>query len=237
MKNPFRLPTPKELGKSKSNALPIRFFDDDLNSYTWDQYHEEIAQKFPIRNFLLNTIPMFFRQKITNKISHAWYWIRCHTYNKYHLIDIRQPQNEDSKDSYQWGWIDEDHQLLLACFTILTKHLEIRNTSEYNYHATPEGIQALAESFKNDDVAIAVDSLQLQYLKEMYEINKYWTIERKKSDKKVGQLLNEWHDARYNKSPAAEEKWEKLQLAEKEFSEKEEEMLIRLIKARHGMWT
>jgi len=235
MKNLFRLPTPKELGKSDHNALPIDFFDD-AGQYTWERYKEEIKQKYPIRNFLFNTLTMWFRVHIIMNISHAWYWLRCHTYNKYHLLDIRQPHNEGSRDNYKWGWVDECNQILLANFSILTQHLEIRNNSEYHYSATPEGAQKLYDSYKNDPNGWD-GSEQAAELIELYTLNKYWTIDRKIADKENQQLLTEWHDARKNKQNDAEEKWNKLQLSDAQFKQTEEDMLIRLIKIRDRLWT
>src|SRR3990167_9471713 len=50
-------------------------------------------------------------------VKRVWYWIRCHTYNRYHIIDIR------CKD-YKWGWIDQDHKMFLACFKCLEDYVE-----------------------------------------------------------------------------------------------------------------
>lgn len=46
------------------------------------------------------------------------YWIRTHTYNRYHIINIK------TKDIYEWGWIDQDHKIFLACFKCLEYFVE-----------------------------------------------------------------------------------------------------------------
>lgn len=229
------LPSPIELNKSSSNSLPIRFFDNDENSYTWSDYREEMKNDYPIRYFLNYTLISFFKLNI-NKISNIWYWIRCHTYNKYHLIDIGQPET-NTNDDYKWGWIDEDHQLLLACFNILKKHVECRNSSEFNYSATLEGAETIKKRMIEEGSSEEEAEAWAFPLREMYEINKYWTIDRKKADRKKSDLLTTWHDSRRDKKPGVEEAWNALKIAEQEFDDKEIEMLIRLIKIRKNMWT
>lgn len=52
-------------------------------------------------------------------IKNFFYWIRTHTYNKYHIINIKAPEH-----GYKWGWIDRDNMLFLACFKILCDFVE-----------------------------------------------------------------------------------------------------------------
>ncbi len=49
------------------------------------------------------------------------YWLRTHTINRYHLIDIR---DKGEGHGYRWGWIDRDEVMLLACFTVLRDFVE-----------------------------------------------------------------------------------------------------------------
>jgi hypothetical protein len=54
-----------------------------------------------------------------NIIERAWYWIRTHTYNRYHMLDIRNPRN-----GYSWGWLDRSEGLLFANFAMLVDFVE-----------------------------------------------------------------------------------------------------------------
>jgi hypothetical protein len=49
--------------------------------------------------------------------SNLWYWLRCHTFDKYHLVDIRTPE-------YRWGWMDRCDGVLYACFALLVDFVE-----------------------------------------------------------------------------------------------------------------
>jgi hypothetical protein len=65
----------------------------------------------PIRWWLLETLP--------RGLEHARYWLRAHTTQRRHIIDIRDPAN-----GYAWGWLDRDGVLLFAAFTILRQYVE-----------------------------------------------------------------------------------------------------------------
>jgi hypothetical protein len=52
-----------------------------------------------------------------------FYWLRTHTVDRYHLIDI------GGMDGYKWGWIDRDHAMLLANMRLLCDYVE----KEYDF--------------------------------------------------------------------------------------------------------
>lgn len=51
-------------------------------------------------------------------LADAWYFVRCHTYNRYHIINL------SGQDDYRWGWLDRDRAMLLACFKLLVDFVE-----------------------------------------------------------------------------------------------------------------
>lgn len=77
--------------------------------------------------------------RFTRAINEALYWIRTHTYNRYHIIDIRDTRG----DYYRWGWIDADNAILLANFKILTTFVEKEKPFDViNWDSDPEHQQA-----------------------------------------------------------------------------------------------
>jgi hypothetical protein len=164
----LRLPTVVELGRSKTNALPMRLFDKDTDDYCWEDYQEEMKEKYPIRYFLFDTFPRWWRVKIGMNIEYAIYWLRSRLIYKDHLIDIL-PKNKKVKETfYDWGYLDPDRRLLIAAFTILSEHVE--STHEYNMFCNDISF----EEIKNDPM------LWNQYLR--YYVAKslyiYWHHER-----------------------------------------------------------
>src|SRR5258706_14782437 len=74
-------------------------------------------------------------KSILQKIQHILYWIRAHTINKYHIIDIRKFNH----NMYDWGWIDADHKILIACFNIFEDFMtnEYPGMIDWDYESVP----------------------------------------------------------------------------------------------------
>lgn len=62
---------------------------------------------------------VFWYRTVVSPLSNSFYWLRTHTINRYHLIDVR-----DKRNGYAWGWIDRDRLVLHACFVILANFIE-----------------------------------------------------------------------------------------------------------------
>jgi hypothetical protein len=90
---------------NKPNALTIE---------DWQKWEEESKEKYPVRYFLSETSPKYFRRVYRN-VSDVVYFIKCHTLKKYrfHYLDLRQPNKPPMY--YKYGWIDSDHQILCSC--------------------------------------------------------------------------------------------------------------------------
>jgi hypothetical protein len=117
-----------------------------------------------------------------------FYWLRTHTVDKYHLIDIRNARN-----GYAWGWIDRSDAFLFANFAILVAFVE------------KEFPGCVDWDYDDDIKALAAE------IKALYE---WWTVGRK----------NE-HDAANDAD------------APVDTEARDDEMLLRLMKAKRVMWT
>jgi hypothetical protein len=219
----LKLPSPKDLGHP--SALPMRNGPGNPNNeYSWEDYHEYIEKNYPIRNFIFNEIPMWFTVKISMPIKESIYWLKCQTYKKYHLLDLRQP----GKEGYKYGWVDSDSQMLYALFNILVNFVEkeIDGTLDENIKFHKEMVDTEQES----------DTWHAAYL-EIKELYNYWKFDRPYQQKQMDDNLSEWDDNRIGNKPKAEILFKEYHDLESEFEEKETEMLIRLIKVRKWMWT
>jgi len=238
LKKLFHLPTPVELGRSESNSLPMEFFSDLENgdNYTWEDYDKEIKAAYPIKFFLVKTLPMWWRVKIAMNISHWWYWFVSHTYRRYHSLDLRQPYT-DTEDDYDWGWLDEDRQMLFAMWNVFVSYIETSNKSKFNYGI--DDISRFEEEIKESpEIERGALEQQLNFLKEAKSLYEYWTINRKVNLKKKDALLKDWHDHhKEDKRTGDDSRWRVMREFESKFDEEEEQMLIRLIKIRTGLWT
>lgn len=101
----------------KPSSLPLRAFSSREVVYSWEDWRKDSKEAYPVRYFLTETLPDFFYRSIGRNFNQAVYWLRTHTYNRYHFLDLRNP-------FYKWGWVDCDSQILYACFNILKSYVE-----------------------------------------------------------------------------------------------------------------
>lgn len=237
LKKLFHLPSPVELGKSNRTSLPMRGICCKPEDYTWEDWHEDVKALHPIKYFFAITLIDWWVVHISMNIEHFIYWIRSYTTHRYHKLDLRQPHT-GTDDDYRYGWIDECHQILLANFTILVNHVNSRNSCKFNFGTTQESLSELREIIdKSNEFEVDVLKAQLRDLEEIDALYQYWTVERKADLKKKYELLRDWSEHRLEDQEKDNTLWDAMNAFDNAFEEKEEEMLIRLIKIRKAMWT
>lgn len=159
-------------------------------------------------------------KKIIYQIKEMWYWVRCHTTFRYHMIDVR---NKDY--GYQYGFIDCDHLIFLACFKILKDFVELQNFRPY------EGNDAPWVQVRDD--------------REIMELYNWWIYDRNIEQERVAKLYVALPQSAWEFIPSLEgcftiadcperKEWSK---AVDKLDKKDQEMLERLIKVRGKMWT
>lgn len=210
----------------KPRALPMRFLSNK-DSYTWEDWHEENKEKYPIRYFIFESVPRFFGYQ-KYKIEQYLYRFKSVTYKKYHLLDLRQPK--DSYENYRWGYIDECQQVLYANFNILVNF--VKKQEKYSKHSFHEHIKWLESLQPKENVQNQIDTF-----KKIYELYEYWTADRVQALKAYDTLLNRWYKAAKN---CNEEEREALSKESTELENKikteENSKLIEIIKVREHMW-
>ena len=219
----LKLPTVVELGKSTYNALPSRRFDKFEEGYCWEDYEAEMKEQYPFKYFLNYTFSTWFSVHIIMVISNWWYWVKSFLFRRDHLLDLRQPKDNEFW-GYRWGYLDPCQKVLLANFSILVDYVE--NEKVYNPadHYSEEELQ-------NDP---AVKTQYEDYL-EVLALYKYWTEGAKESADNSTALykkMNEQEDKEKNEE--IREVWLE---AHKKCDEDEQEALVRLIKIRKGLWS
>jgi hypothetical protein len=146
----FKLPSPKDLGRSEYNALPSREFTPDVEGYCWEDWHEEAKRLHPIKYWIAETAGDFFRYKIWLPIkrpfSDAHYWFVSHFIpsRRYHWLDLRQPcKKGDARniDCYRYGWADVPEKMLYAMFNLLKEYFD-ENPYDLRTHYSLEEINA-----------------------------------------------------------------------------------------------
>ncbi len=156
------------------------------------------------------------------------YWLRCHTFNRYHIINV------SGQDGYKWGWCDTPQKMEYACFKLLVDFVE----NEFPGH-------------------IDWDHEQMRDTRdEFLELYRWWTSGKKEEEEACSKLFDEcgfdWGFEEINDGPANlaleklysmrtsigdKKKYDEYVVMSKALEEKNEEMLLRLIKVRHHLWT
>jgi hypothetical protein len=236
-KNPFKFPGPKDLGMSdNNNAMPSEFFRNNQTEITWEMYYKYLAKTYPIKFFLVSTIPGFFRScwiRISRPFKDAHYWLVSHTIRQYHWLDLRQPKNGiNNINSYRYGWCDTDKRVEYALINLFKEFVELELTDSYfvpseEDAAKDDGTDFNYCGFRN----------QLNNYKEIMSIYNWLTKERAVEEKEESDALNVWYNAKQKWSDDTNKLYKKLQLLEARNKAKLEEILIRIVKIRHVLWT
>jgi hypothetical protein len=222
----FRLPSPSKLGMTDDTtdeALGMRMFQNPGdNSPTWEDWEERVQKEYPIRYYFAEQLLPNIKCLWQRYVKDTWYWIRCHTYTKYHMLDLRQPKKDPL--SYRFGWIDSDTQIVYALFCILN-----------NFVA-----EELPHAFIPSEEDVAKEphllSQRNNYL-EVKAIHYWWNVQRLREAEAEQKLLHEWSDSRKTNGPATQQLWADLNKMENANKDKLDEMLIRLVKVRGCLWT
>jgi hypothetical protein len=158
------------------------------------------------------------------RLSRISYWLRTHTYNRYHLIDIRDAEPENP-NGYRWGWLDRNHVLLLTAFTVLRQFVE--REKPYDGGQPREG----AEQWEIDAI-----TRQKASHDEIMALYRWWTVERFAEYGAWEKARDVAYDAycsnRNNEALCTA--WIALENSE---HARDDEMLHRLVAIRHAMWT
>lgn len=219
-----KLPSPKDLGKSEYNALPMRCITD-TNDYCWEDWEVEVKKDYPIRYFLSETLSDVAAD-VARPFKKAHYWLVSHTIRRYHLLDLREKPTKsgvNNFDYYRYGWIDSDHQMVLALFKILNNFMEHEFKSLYC--PTEEDI------LKNP-----YDKVHADFYHEIQAIHHWWNVQRLEEQEAILELSRNLSvedlasDDRKDLRRLINEK-------DKQLEDKQEEMILRLLKIRKCMWT
>lgn len=230
-RNLLKLPSPVDLGWSKTNALESAMFSDDPKGKTWEDWHKTVKEMHPVKYWLAETAPNFVRYNVwlpvVRPIETLCYWLVSHLIpsRRYHMLDLRQPYVKD-RDCYRYGWQDVPEKMLYAMFNLLGEYLNKEKPEEPAYYYTREQIEA--------DVHLKA---QQDSLDEANAIYYWWSVVRHEENALSDKLFNDYWKAKENKADNVAY-LRTLYLTQERINEvKVEEMADRLLKIRKNLWT
>jgi hypothetical protein len=205
------------------------------NNYSsWKDWEDRMQRSeklqrvdYPIRYFLCRTTFDRFLLPMECQMRNIYWWVRHHTINRYHVLDLRQPPHCNffqNDDAYAYGWRDTDTRMLFAMFNLLCqfveKELDTVDVDAGRLVQNPE-LRPQYEAYVE--------------IKALYH---YWKTERHQMQRQYNQALDEWSDLR-RKAPKEEVDaiWNELNALENKINDTEDEKLLRLIKIRRYLWS
>ncbi len=195
-----------------------------------------------------------FWRSLKRPFADAWYWFRCHTYTRYHIVDCRSKKN-----GYEWGYNEIDNLILFACFNLLKRFVETQLVPPYDVQkhlASFEDYQKYMgvnfEGRSQEDIEFNLKIMKDQYERELEvkALYDWWTKERavehayarflmhcipskKNEDASIKNGFERYFDAMGGNTP----QWKDWREAREANDAKDNEMLLRLMKIRETLWT
>lgn len=198
-------------------ALPMRAFGAKEGDYTWEDWHEEVKRDYPVRYWLTETVPRFFGRK-AYWVGEWWYRIKCAVLPSYrfHLLDLRHP---GPGIEYEYGFRDVDTVMLWSCFVCLRSYIEKEEPWDPADGSTPE--ELAQEPLKSQKA-------RYDEARALYD----WWMKGRLEEEAYEKVL--FRQFEQNETEDTRDAWVTYR---QWLEDREQEMLLRLIKIRGGLWT
>lgn len=189
----------------------------------WDDWHDQLAARFPIRSFVKETIPQTWKDLAGYKIH--WFfkdlkWGFIHRYIKKYQYHVLRPKTLEP------GYYDPDTQILHACMEAFRQYYE-RGATQVEWDS---------------------DDQHKHVYNEMTDIYNWWTKEYPTQEEKW-EAANPFpkdipwkrlfSNGKHDNDPDVVEHRRVSKLhreIEEKWCQDEEDMLIRLMKIRRSLW-
>lgn len=199
--------------------------DIDTMQREWDEDERWQRQNFPVRFWIERVWEFVSRWP---RVSNVLYWLRTHTYNRYHILDLRDAEPENPH-GYRWGWIDRCQGIVLANFLVLREFVK----QEKPWDCSKAIARAEEEGDPNGELPC------LRHQQKSYEecmaLYRWWTADRF-AEYELFEAAEEAAREAYDRDDSEEQR-DLYWLAATAQDDREGEMLRRLIDLRGYLWT
>ena len=233
-----------------------------LTAPGWNAFNKEFKEKAPVRYWFKNNFRRKFILPIKWKADKMYWWVRYRTINRFHVVKTGLPPGykevETTMLHVNFTLLKDFVEIELASQaywgddivrTWAEKYIPLYNVF-YPFRRPDLGIKQLEWAAKLDDPSVPVNEqspAQAVHAREVYALYKRWTetrpnrvtveilypkVDRSEDDfmfTNVDRTTEEYKTYMHSvdMEQKQQEKWEK----------EDTKMLVRLMKARTGMWT
>lgn len=156
-----------------------------------------------------------------------YHWVRCHIWNRYHILDLRTTGTGDM--DWDYGWRDRDNVMFIACFKILKDFVE----KEYPTIGLNEKVEdyfpANHQFYPGEREMIEE---QIKWHNEVRTLFNWWVRDRKLEHDNVNVYF-----AQPDFDKSGKPDWTNYHKKREELEKRDDDMLARLIAIRGCLWT
>jgi hypothetical protein len=207
----------------------------------WLDWRKTSKKTYPIRYWLTETLPVSLHILRRKFLSEPIWWVRYRTIDRTNVISI---------NSLKPGWHDRSERLLHASFQILVDFVELELSRAHSgktflsrYRRNPEaGLKHLEWEINDPDCNVGNYPTQSDLAKEKRELYLWWT-KRRPYRWDIWTCPEIWGpEKKKNKDAFGDttmdtNRYTKAELLDAFYVDEDDEMLSRLIKIRHSLWT
>ena len=231
-----------------------------LSMKGWRLFRKEFKENAPIRHFIVDTLPSYW-YPVSYKIEKIKDWVRYRTYNRYFMIDTGlEPGYYEINQKMLHGpfnllkdFVEKEQAWSSQCWSEtnrLTRKERLPFYYELFYRKPEIGVAHFEWAATLDDPTLPVHQQsieQAQAAREVLALYRWWTITRpaRETESDItysdqGFPMSSLDDDFDHTAPdyVAYRKWsDEHEAREEAWTLEDEEMLIRLIKIRHRLWS
>lgn len=111
--------------------------------------YELARRRYPVRYFLLQTLPYKCRRGWYVCVHRPWYWLKCRVWHRYNVVYIR---------SLPPTWNDRDQVMLHAAFQLLTDFVD-RERPDYKTCSFDSLVLEYGDDSESIDTALQIREL------------------------------------------------------------------------------
>jgi hypothetical protein len=137
----------------------------------WKAWRVYAKNKYPVKYFLSETLPRYFRVKKMVYIERPIYWFKSFIVRKDHKLDLRceiMYSEFGEIGKYKWGFVRPSEKILAATFVVLD-----------NFVKSFEKNGSFEDYISAFNIESEYDRIYLEKLKKILEIHKFFKEEYK----------------------------------------------------------
>lgn len=225
----LKVPSAKEMGRSKSSSLPSRAWGAKSGEYTWEDWEEEARVTYPVRWKLRSFWDSV--SGLSTRLGFRWDALLSRFWYKHHIIDLRRCGDSE----YSGGYIDHSEAMVTAMFGILKSFVETYEIVGYVKNLEAQLSESTDGMTEHDLSVREFMRSSCEIKREMVDIYQWWTVDKPREEREVENIISGTENGKLSANER-ERRAAAYNRKSEEMEAKLEEMLTRLLRVRGALW-